>query len=295
MFTNNRRYIAEDETRDDYICLGLRLSSTDAVWNRAIEIMQKRIRGRYIDPMSILVENDPNKNGFAAMALCCLLIEVLMQFREGIPQNEHYPNKTKYAQFLQTQLSDDFNSQTASRFYKGIRCGILHSAQTTNNCCLTFDADYTVRIQGNDVMMVDVQNTILEVKEYFDRYCDELEKPSNTQLRANFIRKMNDITKVLDGNELIDNLWFALCEKENQEFKIGRNIWIVDSVTDFNIKIHSRELIRIIKVSKEEIESALYYWPNEKAIEMLKRGKYIIPLLQLCENVVDTITYTQTA
>lgn len=295
MFSNNRRYITENETRDDYICLDLRLNSPHPIWIRAIEIMRNRIVGRYIDPMNTLVEKEPNKNGFAAMALCSLLIEVLMQFREGLPQGEHYQNRNMYSLFLQVQLSNSFDTHTANRFYKGIRCGILHSAQTTNNCCLTFGTDYTVRLQGNDVMMVDVQNTITRIEEYFDRYCDELMDASNVQLRTNFIRKMNDISKVLDGSEVMDNLWFALCEKEKREIQVKNRIFFIDTVTNYNITL--REQMRghtmTVRITKEEIEDALYYWPYEKAILMLKNGKYIIPLIQLCENVADELNSYQ--
>lgn len=70
MFTNNRRYIGENETRDDYIRLDLRMSSPILDWERAIEIVRGRIEGRYLDPIRTLIQADVNKNGFAAIAVC---------------------------------------------------------------------------------------------------------------------------------------------------------------------------------------------------------------------------------
>ncbi len=179
MFTDNRRYIAENETRDDYISLGLRLSSPVHIWEKAIEIMCGRIEGRYLDPMGALIEADVNKNGFAAMALCCLLIETLLQFREGYPQTPDRQNKRCYSSFLQTQLGHVFNQEMANRFYTDIRCGVLHSAQTKNGSCLTFGTDYIARIQGNDIMMVDIQGMHHVLEQYFRRYCDELMDPTD--------------------------------------------------------------------------------------------------------------------
>lgn len=293
MFTNNRRYIAENETRDDYICLDLRLSSQTHTWERAIEIMRGRIERRYLDPMGTLIQADVNKNGFAAMALCCLLIETLLQFREGYPQTPDRQNKRCYSNFLQTQLGHVFNQEMANRFYNDIRCGILHSAQTKNGSCLTFNSGYTARIQGNDVMMVDVQGMYSELEQYFRRYCNELMDTENIDLRKNFISKMDDITKKWEGIDIIDNLWFAICEKENREIVRPNRTPICFKVISNGTAIrvcNNRQLKRGgIRISKEDIEDALYYWPNQRAMEMLDKGSYIYAILNLCRDVADDI------
>ena len=286
MFTNNRRYIAENETRDDYIALDLRLSSPDYKWSRAIEIMRNRIKGRYLDPMNVLIHDNVNKNGFAAMALCCLLIETLMQFREGLPMTPSGENLDYYKDFLKQQIGEVFNTQKASRFYKDIRCGILHSAQTKNGSCLTFDTNYVVQIQGNGVMMVNVQGMYDVIDGYFERYCTELVNTQNVTLRKNFINKMDDITKKWDGDRVIDNLWFAICEKENIRIeRENRRPFSFQVVSDGKaLKINGG-----FRITKEQIEDALYYWPNERAILMLDRGSFILPILQLCHNIADDI------
>ena len=299
MFTNNRRYIAENETRDDYICLDLRLSSPAHIWERAIEIMRGRIEGRYLDPMGTLIQADVNKNGFAAMALCCLLIETLLQFREGYPQTPDRQNRRCYSNFLQTQLGHVFNQEMANRFYNDIRCGVLHSAQTKNGSCLTFNSDYTARIQGNDVMMVDVQGMHREIDNYFRRYCDELMDPINRDLRKNFINKMDDITKKWEGIEIIDNLWFAICEKENREIPRPNgttfSFEVVSNGTALRLYIGPMGRRGGVRILKDEIKDALYYWPNETAIQMLDKGYYIISILNLCRDVADDIIQRQIA
>ena len=299
MFRDNRRYIAENDTRDDYICLDLRLSSPEQTWDRAIEIMRGRIEGRYLGPMRSLIQADPNKNGFAAMALCCLLIETLLQFREGFPRTPDRENRVWYSRFLHNQLGHVFSSQMADRFYYDIRCGILHSAQTKNNSCLTFDTDYVVKVQGNGVMMVDVQGMYHEIDHYFRRYCEELVDPDNIELRKSFINKMDDITKKWEGIKIIDNLWFAICEKENRGI-------ICQGDRSFRIEVISQgtalRLVRYIKgkerprrISKYDVEDALYYWPNQSAIKMLNKGSDILCLFNLCSDIANDIIDRQIA
>ena len=179
MFKDNGRYISRLYTRDDYINLNLSIHSTNEDWVSAISILCDWIEGRYLNPIESLIDEDVDKNGFAAMALVCLLIEALLQFRKGLPQTPNGFNKKLYSQFLVNHIGGVFDLNTAERFYKEIRCGILHSAQTQNGSCLTFDTDYIVRVFDNDILMVNVQKMFIAVKQYFDTYCLELEKYIN--------------------------------------------------------------------------------------------------------------------
>lgn len=295
MFRDNRRYISENDTRDDYILLDLKLNSPSLTWDAAIDIFRGRIEGRFLDPMNTLIQADVNKNGFAAMALCCLLIEALMQFREGYPQSKEYRNKECYKKFLSNQLSEVFNGQTAVRFYKDIRCGILHSAQTKSGSCLTYNTDYTVRIQGNNVMMVDVQNMCNKVEQYFERYCEELKNTNDINLRTNFICKMDDITKRYTDTGIIDNVWFAIAEKEGREIVFHNSHLYIQSVTDNTIKMAKERRGGVIRITKEEVEDALYYWPNDKAIKLINNGELIYMILNLCKVVADELIIRKTA
>lgn len=280
MFTANQRFISEDDTRDDYINLDLRLSSSRMAWDRAVEILRNRICGRYVDPMNELIQTDVNKNGFAAMAICCLLIDTLMQFREGYPQTPGGQCKREYSRFLKDQFDFIANTAMADRFYKDIRCGILHAAQTQNGSCLTFDSDYTVKTRVDGALMVDIRGMYNETCQYFDRYCNELKNTFNNELRENFIKKMDHITlKGAEGSEVIDNLWFALCE----------NGYTRNSI-ESRRGTHRRDEFRVISedtislgyriIKKEDILSALYYWPNSKAIRALQNGGLLYNILE---------------
>ena len=148
-------------------------------------------------------------------------------------------------------------------------------------------------------MMVDVQGMYYELAQYFRRYCGELMESENIDLRKNFINKMDDITKKWEGIEIIDNLWFAICEKEKSEIARPNGTAIFFEVISNGTALrvcNSRHPTRGgTRVSKDDIEDALYYWPNQKAIEMLDKGSYIYPILNLCKDIADDIIQRQIA
>ena len=296
MYTNDRRYISDVDTRDDYIELNLTVNSPADVWERAIRMLRNRIVGRFFDPMDALLQADVNKNGFAAMALGCLLVETLMQFREGYPQSKEYSMNKCYRTFLEQQMGPCFDEHTARRFFYDIRCGILHSGQTKNGSCLTFDTDYTAMMLGNNVLMVDVPNMYREMTRYFERYCNELMDVRNEELRSGFVCKMDDISRKLEGSNLMDNLWFAIHAKQGRFVQGSFTELVIRNVLNDRIELLSgRRNARQVNIMKEDIEDALYYWPNRSAIQMLDNGKPIYNLLYLCRDVADQVINLRTA
>lgn len=293
MFKDNCIFISEDDTRDKYLRLNLRFDSRFDVWEEAIGIMRRRIKGRYLDPMEKLIISDPNKDGFAAMALCCLLIETLMQFREGFPETPGGQNKEYYTDFLRNQLGNEFNRREANRFYNDIRCGILHSAQTKNDTCLTFNTNYTVMSPHNGVLMVNVERMCDKIEAYFNMYCEELKCSNNIELRKNFIHKMDDITNKWAGLDIIKYLWAEICKKNCTQINLSNGKSFSFRIEGDTLRIFTRnglcEKRSNVNFTKGDIERALCYWPNETAIKNLYKGDYIYLILNLCGDVADDI------
>jgi hypothetical protein len=90
--------------------------------------IENRFIERYFAPIDAL--NSEQMNGFAIMALCCLTIEALQSFREGLESSGGQSRK-----LFKTFLSHDAGlspfRDDADRFYVGVRCGILHQGETT--------------------------------------------------------------------------------------------------------------------------------------------------------------------
>lgn len=64
------------------------------------------------------------------MAIDCLLIETLQQFAEGVSETPDGKSGCYFKNFLISYFKEDFDDEKAKMFYKQIRCGILHQAET---------------------------------------------------------------------------------------------------------------------------------------------------------------------
>ena len=145
--------IAPNYQKEDYLELKLTINSDIQSWEKAVEILKDRIYGRYLNQIALL-SADINANGFTIMALNCLLIETLYQFKAG--KNQSQRNKEEYLKFLKSEFPTEFDTyEKAKRFYENIRCGILHSAQTKGNSRLSDRDDFVVKIE-NDALIVSV-------------------------------------------------------------------------------------------------------------------------------------------
>lgn len=194
METRGEVNISPNYNKDSYLNLNLTLQSNEADWNTAVAILKDRIEGRYINQIDLL-SNDVNANGFTIMALNCLLIETLYQFKEGKDKTPARQNKEVYSDFLMQEFPREFNSQRiAESFYTDIRCGILHSAQTKNESRLSDREDITVTFEGN-TLVVSVKGISSLLKTYFDHYLQRLVDPNEVTLRNNFINKMKFVCR----------------------------------------------------------------------------------------------------
>lgn len=69
--------------------MNLELNSDEGKWETAINIFEDRIYGRYFKSINILLDNnDFDTTCFAIMAINCLLVETLYQFKEGLKKQE---------------------------------------------------------------------------------------------------------------------------------------------------------------------------------------------------------------
>ena len=193
METKGEINISPHYSRDDYHKLKLSETSSGSDWKCAVNILKDRIQGRYINQIDLL-SDDINANGFAIMALNCLLIEALYQFENGLKETKN-SNKEKYANFLKQMDSVSFSvGSTAEDFYTHIRCGILHSAQTKAESRLSDREGFVVAVENN-VLIVSVAGLTKLVKNHFNSYASRLLDPNETELRKNFIKKMTFVCR----------------------------------------------------------------------------------------------------
>ncbi|WP_394886327.1 hypothetical protein [Clostridium butyricum] len=190
-------YIGINSLKESYVNLNLNMRSSNDDWNRAIQIFDDRIKGRFFRVINDIMDKENyNQDGFAIMALNCLLIETLMQFKEGYAETPQRRNKKEYAKFLRNEFPEIFrNQKIAGIFYTDIRCGILHSAETKNGSQLTFNKTYVIKEIGLNTIKVNVEQMTNILNEYYLNYIERLRDANENRLRISFLEKMDSICK----------------------------------------------------------------------------------------------------
>ena len=192
----------------DYTELDLRIDSDQEIWNKAIDIFKDRVEGRFlllIQELSDRARFDYKsfEYSFSSMALCCLLIETLFQFYKGLDETKRvygrqgmnvdaFKHFFRESEFFSPHISDI----ESKIFYKDIRCGILHQAQTKRNSQLTINQGQMVLSIDNGIR-VDIgifTDALIQEYESYTRRIKYAQYGSWITLRENFIRKMNFIT-----------------------------------------------------------------------------------------------------
>jgi hypothetical protein len=115
--------LAQDFTVGDY------LTALEGKDRNAIAVgIHRRFTERYLDPVS---KQPTGRHGFAIMAISCLMIEALESFRRGWSDTSQRGQGEKaFCSFFDAHSEfSPFRGQVRD-FYKGVRCGILHQAET---------------------------------------------------------------------------------------------------------------------------------------------------------------------
>jgi hypothetical protein len=94
------------------------------------KLIRLRFSERYLDPAL----DNPKRNGFAILAIVCLLIEALESFRNGWKKTSGAGGgEVVFRGFFQAHGEFKDLRPVAHEFYEHVRCGILHQAETTGN------------------------------------------------------------------------------------------------------------------------------------------------------------------
>lgn len=168
---------------------------TESDWQKAIDIFEDRIRGRFFKVIDKFKKY--TFAGFAVIALDCLLIETLQQFFEGAYETPRKMSEKFFVKFLtQTIFKDDFDRSKAKLFYRQIRCGILHQAEIQGSSRILKQNTPLVMIaDDNDGLIINRDLFHDKLTTVFEDYITSLRNPLNTNLRQKFRIKMNYICK----------------------------------------------------------------------------------------------------
>jgi hypothetical protein len=124
--------------------------------NTIADAIHRRFRERYLDGLSGPKPISNAVHGFTKMAIACLMIESLESFRNGWSDTR---GKSELAFCSFFDRNDEFGQfcGQAGEFYKHVRCGILHQAETTGGWKTT---------QGKKAPLFDTQTRTINAEAF---------------------------------------------------------------------------------------------------------------------------------
>ena len=135
-----------------------------------VDAIHRRFVERYLQPASDAT--GPGR-GFAMMAIACLMVEALESFRRGWPdtrkrgQGEH-----AFCSFFDAHDAFAPLRGHAREFYEGVRCGILHQAETTLGWRIRREGQLLTSVDG--VRTVNARRFIQVLQRSLDSYRESL-------------------------------------------------------------------------------------------------------------------------
>ena len=98
-----------------------------------LKIIFHRLFNRYVRPLKNILPTN-RRSGFLTMAASCLLIEAYQAFLEGMEYTaKDGAGKECFKKFFKNNQAFGQLFPFSKQFYKNIRCGVLHQAETYEN------------------------------------------------------------------------------------------------------------------------------------------------------------------
>jgi len=204
----NDTYIAGGKTTDDWRTFREQLDHQGGrdLWQRAFEdYFLERLTLRYLEPIRILQENGTFQGeGFSIVAIQCTLIEFLESTVQGTQYRyphrgerhgefEYSSSREVFVNFLcnREPFMRHFDESLAQSFYEGVRCGLLHEAQTKNGWKIwARDTNRRRVVDGQHLIVFrdDFQDALITFVKWY-----KTALLSDTKLQHAFIRKFDSL------------------------------------------------------------------------------------------------------
>ena len=167
------------------------LDAVDARNSAAIaDAIHRRFVERYLQPASDAT--GPGR-GFAMMAIACLMIEALESFRRGWPDTRvRGLGEQAFCSFFDGHdVFAPFRGH-AREFYEGVRCGILHQAETTLGWRIRREGQLLTNVDG--IRTINARTFVQALRKALDRYRDCLKAAEwNEEIWRNLHKKMERV------------------------------------------------------------------------------------------------------
>ena len=154
--------------------------STPSDWRTAVRVLKDRLNQDFA--------------GFAVLALDCLLIETLQQFKEGADETPRRKGEQYFVNFLTTApFSSYFTKTSAAKFYGHFRCGILHQAEIKASSKVRRVGPLVAPTPDGKGLIINRKLFHATLRKAFAAYLRALRNRSDALLCQHFVKKMNHI------------------------------------------------------------------------------------------------------
>jgi hypothetical protein len=160
--------------------------------------MKKRVDENYFSPVEKVNECLSNlsvreNTAFITMGINCILIELFFEIKNGFDESKDSGAVGNAYKEILPLLDSSISENLAIKFYKGIRCGILHQGQTKDNTALTYQLK-TVFEQNGQYYLSNPQTVFEELRRLYGAYWREIsEKNYSDEMAKKLIKKYNSI------------------------------------------------------------------------------------------------------
>lgn len=173
-------------------------------WPTAAKIVKDRLDGRFL----CYARNslDSRHSGFFVLAVDCLLLETLQQFRLGVLDGRSRSRELVTGFLEGRHFQPDFDAESRTAFFYDIRCGLFHQAEARKMWLVRRDQEQMLgRYPNGEGYVIDVQRFHSALEQSFDDYLSELCDPESDGLRNNLWLKMEQICNVRNQRGLVFN------------------------------------------------------------------------------------------
>jgi hypothetical protein len=145
-------------------------------------------------------------SGFIVLAIDSLLAETIQQFMDGVTEGEGRC-KEMITRFLAgSRFQPEFNHEARIRFFKDIRCGLLHQAEAKKMWLIRRKQAALLQPFANGKgYIIDVERFHAGLKGTLNDYLKLVSEPNSVSIRSKLWHKMHQICNVRAARGLYES------------------------------------------------------------------------------------------
>ena len=155
-----------------------------------ILVFEDRAIGWIFNICEAIYEKEISHNGFAVLKILVSTFEMLGKHIKG-----YYKEKSKAFYHFDISFhavySASYDKQGSTLFYKYIRNPLYHTGYVGPNVLITDEISHAFGFNSKEILLLNVQKLLLDIKNGFLEYCVEVKKEKNYQLRQNFEKRFD--------------------------------------------------------------------------------------------------------